>query len=103
MDWETEIWKWIKSINPQTIFVVGVIAEGLKRSIWHTLGWSKDYFWIVPFILAFPATYLLSLPEHMSRYLFMKNSVLTGCLIILIYDKIIEPAINKYRNQKDGS
>lgn len=96
MDWEQEILKLIKFLNPQVVLIVGLLAEMLKRSVWHSLGWSKAYFWLVPLILSFPATYLFSLSPKMSWQLFVKNSLLTGCLIILIFERFVEPILGKY-------
>ena len=102
MDWEQEIMKLAKLLNFQLVLVVGLLTELLKRSVWHTLGWSKNYFWLVPLLLSFPANYLFSFQAGASWQLFIKNSLLTGCLIILIYERVIEPVARKYLNGGGG-
>lgn len=96
MDWDQEILKLIRAMNPQTIVIVGVLTEGIKRSIWRSLAWSKSYLWLVPMCLAFPTTYLFALQESMSWQILIKNSLLTGCLMILVYDRILQPILEKY-------
>ena len=96
MDWEQEIIKLVKYLNPQVILLVGVFSELIKRSVWKSLGWSKSYFWIVTLILSFPVMYLFSFQDKMSWQLFTKNSLLAGGLMILLYDRAISPILRKY-------
>ena len=96
MEWEQELLKLVKYTNPHIVLLVGVLTELIKRSFWKSFGWPSNYLWLVPLTLSFPALYLFSFQDNPSWQLFVKNGLLTGCLMILLYDRAISPILQKY-------
>lgn len=71
------------------------VRVALSRLVYQLLLAGAD-------IALIPATYLFALQNNMSWQLFIKNSLLTGCLIVLIYERVIEPLLNKYLKSNEG-
>ena len=96
MSWEAELTKLLKVLDPQVVLAVLILSEIVKRSLWKSMGWSRQWFLWVPILLAFPLTWVLwGVPEKVSWQSYVRQALFCGIGSDLLY-RVIEPLLKRH-------